>query len=231
MPAAMKPSYAVPLALLTAAAVAGQAPQPPAGRPLVLLLDDFKVVEGTVEKAGTEYVVCRGKEVRRIPEKQVLFAGDSMPAVRQFLTTRATNSTAANAAWARQFNETVQPILANTCANCHARADHPSGFKLHTVTDRYADAEWMRRNAAATAAFLNRDDLPASPLLTKALTAHGGQREPGLRGRDQAAYRNLERWAYAATPQAANVPARPASPKTGDPFDPAEFNRMAHPGR
>src|SRR5437764_1366783 len=136
----MKPSYVLALALLAAGSVVGQAPKPPAGEPLVLLLDDFKIVEGTVERVGSEYVVRRGKEVRRFPDKQVLFAGESLTSVRQFLQARAANSPAATAAWQRQFNETVQPVLTNTCTNCHARPDHPSGFKLHPVGDRYADA-------------------------------------------------------------------------------------------
>lgn len=223
----MKPSYVLVLALLAAGGTVAQTPKPDAGQPLVLLLDDFKIVEGTVERTSGEYVVRRGKEVRRIPEKQVLYAGDSLTAVRQFMAARAANSPANAAAWQRQFNETVQPVLSNTCTSCHARADHPSGFKLTPVSDRYADADGMRANAAAAAAFVNREDRGASPLLVKALTPHGGQREPGIRGPEHPAYRNLERWVQGAKPRAAkNVIAKPA-----DPFDPAEFNRAAHPSR
>src|SRR6476620_5839445 len=104
MPAAVKPSYALVLALLTAAGAVRQAPKPDAAQPLVLLLDDFKIVEGLVERVTGEYVVRRGKEVRRIPEKRVLCAGDSLTAVRQFLASRAANSPANVAAWQRQFN-------------------------------------------------------------------------------------------------------------------------------
>jgi hypothetical protein len=223
---AMKPSYALVLALLTAAGAAGQAPKPDAGLPLVLLLDDFKIVDGIVEHANGEYVVRRGKEVRRVPEKRVLFAGESLTAVRQFMVSRAANSPANAAAWQRQFNQTVQPVLSNTCTNCHARPDHPGGFKLTPVSDRYADADGMRANAAAAAAFVNRDAPGASPLLVKAVTAHGGQREPGIRGREHPAYRNLERWVLVSAP-----PAKPQAARPVDPFDPTEFNRTAHPGR
>ena len=113
-----------------------------------------------------------------------------------------------------------------TCTNCHARADHASGFKLTPVSDRYADTDAMRANAAAATAFVNRDDLGASPLLMKAITAHGGQREPGIRGREHPAYRNLEQWVLVSAP-----PAKPQAAQRADPFDPTEFNRAAHPGR
>lgn len=239
----MKSSYVLLLAALAAGFALGE---PPAGQPLVLLLDDFKIVEGVVERTGAEYVVRRGKDVRRIPAKQVLFAGESLPAVQQYLRTRATGTPARmNAEVVRHFIAKVQPVLANSCANCHARPDHVSGFKLQRVTDGYANAEGLQRNAAAAAAVLNREEPAASALLTKAVTAHGGQREPGIRNREHPAFRNLEIWVRAAassagppspvaktTPDARTPPsvATPRPSAEGDPYDPLEFNRAAQSG-
>lgn len=223
----MKPSYALLVTVLVSASTVGQSPKPPQGEPLVLLLDDFKIVDGMIEQAKGEYVIRRGAEVRRISAKRVLFAGDSLTAVRQFLNSRVSGPPANTTAWQRQFNETVQPVLSNSCTSCHARSDRPGGFKLHPVSDRFADADGMRRNAAAAAAFVDVGDPARSPLLSMSVTAHGGQREPGIRGRGHPAFLNLERWVWAAVPRTV----RPRTLKSGDPFDPTEFNSAAHPGR
>ncbi|HJZ58815.1 MAG TPA: hypothetical protein VKE74_27985 [Gemmataceae bacterium] len=108
---------------------------------------------------------------------------------------------------ATQFGTRVQPILANLCAECHAKADHASAFKLARTTDYDTGPQTARPNLKAVAAQLNKDDPDKSPLLVKALTAHGGMKEPPLAGRHLAAYRSLEGWVFAAVGAAPPPPA------------------------
>ena len=109
------------------------------------------------------------------------------------------------------------------------------------------------------AKFVSRDDPSASPLLVKAVTAHGGQRAPAFYNQSHPAYRNLELWAHwAAGPEGSPMPeavpvrkptrarvgtsrqppttadGRTASArraKSDDPYDPSVFNRAMQPGR
>ena len=111
---------------------------------------------------------------------------------------------------ARAFPGRVQPILMNLCANCHCRADHPSGFKLMRVTGEFANAQATSRNLRAAAMFVRPENPSASPLLTKAITPHGGARDPSLTGRDHPAFKSLEIWAHWARP-AAPPPAQPVA--------------------
>jgi hypothetical protein len=210
----MKPSYLLPLVLFLLAAG-----EPPTGKPLVLLLDNFQIVEGQMELVGETYRVRQGKDVRSIPRKQVLFADESRAAVYRHLLARAGKTRAGDPA-ARAFVGTVQPILMNTCAKCHCQADHRSAFKLTRVAAGYADPEATSQNVAAAMAFLNGAAPSASPLLVKAITAHGGQRHPALYGRAHPAFRNLEAWTYQAAGSA-----KPIVTASSDPYDPAAFNR------
>ena len=71
----------------------------------------------------------------------------------------------------------------------------------------YANPEASNRNAKEVAQFVSRDDPSASPLLMKAVTAHGGQRAPALYNQSHPAYRNLELWAHwAAGPEGSPMP-------------------------
>ncbi len=241
----MKPSYlslaaAVPAAIVGSAW--GQPPKPASvGKPMVLLLDNFRIVEGTVERVGDGYRLRRGKEVHDYTAKQVLFAGESRDEVYRQMMARGAKPPAPPGGHDPAFAARVQPVLMNLCAKCHAKPDHPGEFKLARVPEGYADPEASRRNAEAAARFVTRGDPAASPLLAKAVTAHGGQRQPALPDRAHPAYRNLELWvrlrtgsndlpapamqATATKPQAAphSTPA--------DPYDPAVFNRAMHPGK
>jgi hypothetical protein len=263
---AMKPSYFLLVALPLAAAGWGAVAQPPkskpaAGKPMVLLLDDFQVVTGTVERVGDLYRLRRGQDVTDYPAKQVLFAGESREEVYRLMMARglkppAPPPTAAdyNSAAFRAFPAKVQPVLMNLCADCHAKADHPSAFRLTRVPAGYANPEASHRNAKEVAKFVARDDPSSSPLLLKAVTAHGGQRTLALYNQSHPAYRNLELWAHwAAGPEGSPMPTavppkKPARavveqpPKTvtpapastlkpDDPYDPAVFNQAMHPGK
>jgi hypothetical protein len=261
---AMKPSYFLAAAAVAAIAgfACGQPPEKPgAARPMVLLLDDFQIVEGEVERIGDAYRLRRGKDVYDYPAKQVLFAGESRAEVFQQMLARGVKPPAApaapgdvNSAALRAFPTRVQPILMNLCANCHCKPDHAGGFRLTRVADGYANAEAGHRNAKETAKFLDRNDPSASPLLAKAVTPHGGQTAPALLDRSHPAYRNLELWAHwaagpegspmppavpakrpaAMAPTTATATAAPTPPpvaKVDDPYDPAVFNRAMHPGK
>jgi hypothetical protein len=212
----MKPFYLLPAVLLLLAAG-----EPPAGKPLVLLLDDFQIIEGRAELAGETYRLRQGANVRTIPRERVLFADESRAEVYRHLLARAGKKRPVDAA-AREFVSHVQPILMNTCAKCHCRPDHPSAFKLARAAVGYADPEATSQNVVAAMAWLNRAEPAASPLLVKAVTAHGGQRRPALYGRSHPAYRHLEAWATQAAGTAGS--AKPAA-ASGDPYDPALFNR------
>jgi hypothetical protein len=228
---------------------------------MVLLLDDFQIVEGIVEKIGDTYRLRRGKDVKDHNANQVIFAGESREEVYKLMMARGLKPPAKppaaadyNSAAFRAFPVKVQPVLMNLCADCHAKPDHKSGFQLTRVAAGYANVEASHRNAKEVARFVTRDDPSASPLLMKAMTAHGGQRIPSLYNQSHPAYRNLELWSHwAAGPEGSPMPevvppkksARAAIPpapttvtpppapptKTDDPYDPGVFNRTQIPGK
>jgi hypothetical protein len=253
-PGIMTPSYRLGLAMLvtvlgTATAqppareppvILGPtgAPPGPARPPLALLLDDFRIVDGDVRKTADGYEIHRGKQIETIPAKRVLFAGESLADVQQFLKARAAGLTAKKEAPTESmklFAAKIQPVLTSGCANCHARADHTSRFKIVRVPEGYAASDSLAKNAAAATAFLDPADLANSPLLVKSITAHGGQRTPSLYGRTHPAFHNLETWVREAAPAVAKSPAVAPTPKPvdpvskptlpNDPFDPEPFNK------
>jgi hypothetical protein len=141
----------------------------------------------------------------------------------------------------------VQPVLMNACSGCHATT---AKFRLERV---YSDTLNPRgqtfQNLAAAMAQIDRNKPTSSPLLQKALTAHGGANAPPLRDRGSPAYQQLEQFVrmFEGSPTATTIPT-PAPPKPGegkssfadkvaeerpngpkDPFDPIEFNKKHHP--
>lgn len=118
---------------------------------------------------------------------------------------------------ANLFGTKVQPILANQCVDCHAKADHAGKFKLVRVDPAGAGRAQTNANLAAVMGQIRKDDLEASPLLVASVTAHGGQKLPSFT-RQAVAYRTLEAWvslaagAPATIPPAATLPAAPAKP-------------------
>ncbi|MBM3992566.1 MAG: hypothetical protein FJ303_00170 [Planctomycetes bacterium] len=69
------------------------------------------------------------------------------------------------------FANKVQPILMNKCVNCHG---NNAGGKLHL--DRVSDQgkkSVMQRNLAAVLPYIDIDRPAISPLMVKAITAHG----------------------------------------------------------
>ncbi|MFO0797767.1 MAG: hypothetical protein U0804_09825 [Gemmataceae bacterium] len=110
------------------------------------------------------------------------------------------------------FGPRVQPVLMNQCASCHASATHTSAFKLTAVPSNEVNAAATRANLRAAAAQVKKTEPAASPLLLKAVTAHGGQLMPAFGDREAAAFRILQAWAFLsvgelAPPVAAAPPA------------------------
>ena len=249
--------------------VGGQSSPAKSNTARVLLLDNFQIIEGAVEQNNDgDYVLMQGKETRKFPAKQVLFAGNCRDDVHKFLQSRAKSGAAVpppaivkttdfNSAAAKLFPTKIEPVLMNLCANCHAKPDHTSSFKLTRILDGYANTEASQKNLRATVAFIRRDDPSQSDLLLKTVTVHGGQRDPAIHLKAHPAYKNLELWLHWATlpegtPLPLSVPtatklqpailtAQPVLPiptvvtvkpssilASQDPFDPNEFNRLIH---
>jgi len=239
----MKPSYAVFVLLFASFALAQV---PPKAEHRVLLLDNFQIVEGLTERTPDNgYLVRKGADTLRFAEKRVLFVGDSRDAVKRHLDERARAPIATkpaapgelNSAALRAFPTTIQPVLMNVCASCHAKTDYTGDFKLARVPEGYANSDATTRNAKTVGRFVTRDDPSASPLLAKMVTAHGGQRQASLPDRMHPAFKNLELWVHwAAGPEGSAMPtvvptvkAKPTVAATiaapDDPFDPNVFNR------
>jgi hypothetical protein len=108
------------------------------------------------------------------------------------------------------FGSRVQPFLENQCAGCHGSAERAGKFKLVRVNPAEAGPQSTRTNLRAVAGQLKCDDAAASPLLVKALVAHGGMKRPAVESRRTAAYLALEEWVVAAVVPPAPIP--PVSP-------------------
>lgn len=130
----------------------------------------------------------------------------------------------------REFNLRIQPLLANRCS---AAACHGDGAEAAWVLvaepspGRRPTAEMTRKNLAAVLPWINRQHPTASPLLVRALKAHGGAEEPPLQPHDQEAVENLRRW-IALLPSEEGLTTENASPlvlgaePTASPGSPAE---------
>ena len=130
----------------------------------------------------------------------------------------------------RSFNGKVHVVLQNACLNCHVAPK--SSFQL-----RRGDAI---ANLSAALKQVDRKNASASPLLQKAILAHGGLSQPPFKDANAPAYKHLDSWVrLVANPPSTNtkveeigsgaaadpssVPAR----EIRDPFDPEIFNRSA----
>jgi hypothetical protein len=92
------------------------------------------------------------------------------------------------------FITKVQPILMNTCANCHA-SGHGGAFKLFRAYDGGSSSRRVsQQNLAAVVSQINVNDWPASPLLIKAVSVHGETGQPPLKSRKTKAFQTMEEW-------------------------------------
>lgn len=124
------------------------------------------------------------------------------------------------------FVSKVQPILMNLCVRCHGIADGGK-FQLINVADG-GNRKATLFNLASTLRQLKRDDLAASPLLEKAVTAHGKAMQPPLRDRQALAYQYLEAWVLAAVnPEAAPPTVVPVKAEIPEPLKPVAKSPFA----
>jgi hypothetical protein len=93
-----------------------------------------------------------------------------------------------------EFVGKVQPILMNTCASCHAS---DQGKRFHLLRT-YGSGPALRRttqiNLAAVMEQINFDQPELSPVLIKAVSAHGIADNPPLVSRKATPYRILHDW-------------------------------------
>jgi hypothetical protein len=109
------------------------------------------------------------------------------------------------------FVTKVQPILMNTCASCHC-GDHGGHFRLMRAYEGgLNNSKPTQYNLAAVAAQLNREHPAGSPLLTKAINAHGEATAAPIVG-SQLPFKTLERWVQMVAPEAGAAPAPAALP-------------------
>jgi hypothetical protein len=90
------------------------------------------------------------------------------------------------------FNQKVQPILMNTCINCHSGA-YTGKFRLYRLNEG-GDRAATQRNLAAVLAQVYLDKPAASPLLVMAVSAHGNAKTSPLPGRQAPTFLALCTW-------------------------------------
>jgi hypothetical protein len=119
------------------------------------------------------------------------------------------------------FVSKVQPILMNVCATCHATG-HGGSFKLlRTYSNSALGQRATLANVAAVTAFVNRQSPDTSPILVKAITAHGDATAPPIRDRQFPAYRHLDDWVRMALDQPLQTPPPAAASSRQQPMNPA----------
>lgn len=153
----------------------------------------------------------------------------------------------------REFTTRVQPLLANRCngAACHGSGSS-NAFQVayDSLGSGRPTAAETRLNLQSALPWIDPEHPLASPLLVRAVEAHGGAPEPPLEARDRAAVENLRRWVSALSNQSDRFAAGDADasqlaaqdqqpsaasavdagqpvrlPGVEDPFDPELFNR------
>ncbi len=90
------------------------------------------------------------------------------------------------------FTVRVQPILMNTCVNCHSGTYGGTFrlYRLHEGGERVA----TQRNVAAVIAQVHFERPAASPLLVMAVSAHGNAKVSPLPGRQSPTFQTLCGW-------------------------------------
>jgi hypothetical protein len=155
------------------------------------------------------------------------------------------------------FATKVQPVLMNACIACHT-AESAGKFRLEkTYPDALNSRPATQHNLSVALAMIDRVKPAASPLLQRAVAAHGGAALPPLRDRGVAPFKLLDEWVKLAMSDGSPPPSPPAptkeivgpiatvsDPKSDfgadkaktdapsaplDPLDPAVFNRKHHP--
>ncbi|HEY4308073.1 MAG TPA: hypothetical protein VGN12_01375 [Pirellulales bacterium] len=94
------------------------------------------------------------------------------------------------------FANTIQPLLLNTCASsgCHGPQSESKLHLLRTQLGKTSSRRFTQRNLHAIVEMIDRDDPPASPLLTIPVAPHGTAKAAIFTNRDAAQYRQLVGW-------------------------------------
>ena len=90
------------------------------------------------------------------------------------------------------FSARVQPILINACYSCHH-----SGKSTSFVLNRPSEGSYRtsaQRNLAAVLEHVNVEKTILSPLLIKAVVAHGGATQAPLHGRQSVPFQTMQTW-------------------------------------
>lgn len=152
------------------------------------------------------------------------------------------------------FATRIQPILMNTCANCHSTGKG-GNFKLQRVYElSKPNQKNLQQNLAAVLGQVNLQQPDNSPFLGKALSLHGGATKAPIKGRESETYKVLENWVQMTTARHASVKVEPPSafaeekagvkpvkpsqpapkekePEKENPFDPEVFNKLFNPAK
>ena len=76
------------------------------------------------------------------------------------------------------FTTTVQPVLMNKCASCHANLRYQGEFKLWRLSNQPLSQRFTSRNLESARSQIDRDRPEESPLLQLAVTPEAESREP-----------------------------------------------------
>jgi hypothetical protein len=93
------------------------------------------------------------------------------------------------------FASRIQPILMNACARCHSSSENNSAFRLvrsHSIG--MLNRRAVQENLAAVLSQVHGSQPDRSPLLIKAISAHGPTGEAPIKGRQVQAFHVLEDW-------------------------------------
>lgn len=139
-----------------------------------------------------------------------------------------------NSVAAKNFAAKIQPILSNTCAECHARADHGSKFLLKKYDPNFNDPKLAEANLKAFSVWLDTKQPANSPALQYAVKAHGRSKAPPLRDENHPAYSVLELWLHTAastegTAMLASVPSLKKSLTTPNTIQLVSASEVATP--
>lgn len=119
-----------------------------------------------------------------------------------------------------KFSRRVQPILMNTCADCHMTS-RGGAFKLvRTYEDGGINSRSLQQNLAAVLTQIKPNHWQKSPLLIKAVSVHGDTGQPPLKSRQTLAYKTIEEWVQLAV----------ADMQAGDELIHKTLSPLARPG-
>ncbi|HEY2911630.1 MAG TPA: hypothetical protein VGI99_15365, partial [Gemmataceae bacterium] len=119
----------------------------------------------------------------------------------------------------KAFTAHVQPVLVNLCADCHGKPNYAGAFKM-ACGGPVSDPSSTRFNLKAALKQVDKNEPAASPLLVKAVAAHGGMKQAALANGAAPAFRSLEAWVFAASKSGQKPPVVPVLPPPDVKLDP-----------